>query len=118
MDIDTILSNRSSIDNSNITIKPDMNPRDQHKEVLLLKECWLLIQSGVNKTDIKIKSSSLYIKGKKYGYVYKSIFNLSPNSPPTFTMNTDITKQNTPSNSDTSNSQSDPKTSSQTNPQE
>ena len=30
-------SNCSSIDNNNITIKPDMNPQDQHKEALLLK---------------------------------------------------------------------------------
>lgn len=116
MDADTILSNRSSIDDNNITIKRDMSPQDQHKEALLLKERWLLIQSGVSKTDIKIKSSSLYVKGKKYGYVYKSVFNLSPN-PSTFTMDTDTAKQNTPSISDTSNSQSNPKTS-QTNPQE
>ena len=74
MDVSTILSNRSSIDDNNITIKPDVNPQEQHKEALLLKERWALIQSGVNKADIKIKSSSLYVKGTKYDYVLKSQF--------------------------------------------
>ena len=78
MDVTNILSNRSSIDNNNITIKPDMNPQDQRKEALLLKECWSLIQSGVSRSDIKIKSSSLYVKGTKYGYVLNSVFNLTP----------------------------------------
>ena len=55
-----------------------MNPQDQRKEALLLKECWSLIQSGVSKSDIKIKSS-LYVKGTKYGYVLNSVFNLTPN---------------------------------------
>ena len=59
MDVADILSNRSSIDNRNISIKPDLSPQDQQKEALLLKERWSLIQSGVNKSDIKIKSSSL-----------------------------------------------------------
>ena len=77
MDVTNILSNRSSIDNNNITIKPDMNPQDQRKEALLLKERWLLIQSGVSRSDIKIKSSSLYVKGTKYGYVLNSVFNLT-----------------------------------------
>ena len=79
MDVTNILSNRSSIDNNNITIKPDMNPQDQRKEALLLKERWSLIQSGVSRSDIKIKSSSLYVKGTKYGYILNSVFNLTPN---------------------------------------
>ena len=41
-------------------------------------KCWALIQSGVNK-DIKIKSSSLYVKRTKYGYVLNSVFNLTSN---------------------------------------
>ena len=72
MNVTNILSNSSSIDNNNITIKPDMNPQDQRKEALLLKERWSLIQSGVSKSDIKIKSS-LYVKGTKYGYVLNSV---------------------------------------------
>lgn len=77
MDVSAILSNRGSINDKNITIKPDMSPEDQRKEALLLKERWSLIQSGINKADIKIKSSSLYVKGTKYGYVLNSVFNLT-----------------------------------------
>ena len=38
MDVATILSNRSSIDDSSIIIKPDMTLQNQHKEALLLKK--------------------------------------------------------------------------------
>ena len=82
MEVADILSNRSSIDNRNISIKPDLSPQDQQKEALLLKERWSLIQSGVNKSDIKIKSSSLYVKGIKYGYILNSVFNYTSNFTP------------------------------------
>ena len=52
-----------------------MNPQDQRKEALLLKERWSIIQSGISRSDIKIKS---YVKGTKYGYVLNSVFNLTP----------------------------------------
>ena len=38
MDVATILSNHSSINDNSIIIKPDMTPQNQHKEALLLKE--------------------------------------------------------------------------------
>ena len=37
-----------------------------------MKESWTLIQSGVNKKDIKIKSSVLYLRGKKHAEVSNS----------------------------------------------
>ena len=51
-----------------------MSPDERAKETLLLKERWFLIQSGIDKSDIKIKSSSIYVKGKKHGYVSHSVF--------------------------------------------
>ena len=51
-----------------------MSPDEKAKETLLLKERWSLIQSGISKSDIKIKSSSIYVKGKKHGYVSNSAF--------------------------------------------
>ena len=39
------------------------------------------MESGVNKTDIKIKSGSLFVKGKKHGYVCNSAY-CSVNSCP------------------------------------
>ena len=32
------------------------------------------MESGVNKKDIKIKSGSLFVKGKKHGYVNNSVY--------------------------------------------
>ena len=37
------------------------------------------MQSGINKSDIRIKSGSIFVKGKKHGYVSNSVF-LSVNS--------------------------------------
>ena len=51
-----------------ITIKPDLSCEDRQSESLLLSERWALIQSGVDRRDIKIHSS-IYVKGKKHGFV-------------------------------------------------
>ena len=79
IDVITILANRGSLDDRS---KPDMSPQERQKEALLLKHRWSLMQSGISKTDIKIKSSSIYVKGKKYGYILNSEFQLTENSPP------------------------------------
>ena len=107
MDVATILSNRSSIDDNSIIIKPDMTPQNQHKETLLLKEQWALIKSGIDKVDIKIMSSSLYVKGTKHGYVLNTVFN---RTSAILTMDTSSTNQNTLADSNTPNLQSNFKT--------
>ena len=118
MDVATILSNRSFIDGNSIIIKPDMTPQNQHKEALLLKERWALIKSAVDKVDIKIKSSSLYVKGTNHGYVLNSVFNPTSGSPSILTMDTNSTNQNIPPDSNTSNLQSNSKTIPQTKSQD
>ena len=55
-----------------ITIKPYMLIQEQLAERLLMKERWSLTQSWINKKDIKIKSSILYLQGKKYAKVSNS----------------------------------------------
>ena len=85
IDVTTVLSKRRSIENKSIIIKPDMSPDEKAKETLLLKERWSLIQSGINKSDIKIKSSLIYVKGKKHGYISNSAFipvSTPPSVPP------------------------------------
>ena len=59
-----------------------MSPQEKQKEALLLKQRWSLMQSGIDKADIKIKSLAIYVKGKKYGYISNSEFNLMNDSPP------------------------------------
>ena len=81
IDVVTILANRGSLNDKSITVKPDMSPQEKQKEALLLKQQWSLMQSGINKADIKIKSSSIYVKGKKYGYVLNSEFKPIDESP-------------------------------------
>ena len=63
IDVTSVLSNRNAIEDKSI-VKPDMSPDERTKETLLLKEQWALIQSGIDKSDIKIKSFSIYVKGK------------------------------------------------------
>jgi len=58
-----------------------MSPEEEQKEASLLEQQWLLMQSGIDKAIIKIKSS-IYVKGRKYGYVSNSVFNLVNDSPP------------------------------------
>ena len=84
----SVLSNRTSIKNENITIKPDMTPEEKQVESLLLKERWSLMKSGVSKSDIKIKSGSLFIKGNKYGYVCNSVYCSVNPCPSVATMDT------------------------------
>ena len=71
MDASFILSKRSDLPNG-IFVKPDMTPEEQRTEALLLKERWLLMQKGINKNDIKLKLSCLYVQGKKYAEVTNS----------------------------------------------
>ena len=55
-DFHSILSNRGSL-SSPIYIKPDMTKEERHRESVLLKERWNLIQSGVPKNVIRIQGS-------------------------------------------------------------
>lgn len=86
IDVITVLSNRSSLKDKSITVKPDMTLEERQIDSLLLKERWSLIQSGVDKSDIKIKSGSLFVKGKKHGYVHNSVFCSVNVCPPVETM--------------------------------
>ena len=101
-----------------IIIKPDMTPQNQHKEALLLKERWALIKSGVDKADIKTKSSSLYVKGTKHGYVLNSVFNRTSDSPSILNIDTSSTNQNILADPNTPNLQSNSKTTPQTKSQD
>ena len=88
IDVITVLSNRSSIEDKSIIIKPDMTPEERQVDLLLLKERWSLIQSGIDKSDIKLKSGSLFVKGKKHGYVHNSAYCSINSCPPVATMAT------------------------------
>ena len=72
-DVNCILSNRRVL-SSPIIIKPDMTPEERHRESVLLKERWNLIQAGIPKNVIKIQESRLYVKNRLHGQFKDSIF--------------------------------------------
>jgi len=72
-DANAVLYNRSKAP-SGTQIKPDMNREERKKESLLLSEQWNLICSGIDKKDIKIYGSKLFVKGQKYGEIINSVF--------------------------------------------
>ena len=73
IDVTTILANRN-LTPKGISIKPDLNQEDRQCESLLLGERWRLIQSGVDRKLIKIKSSAIYVQGRKHGQVLNNSF--------------------------------------------
>ena len=62
-----ILSNCSSF--APYIIKPDLSPKDRIREKILLKERWILYQSGVDKSTIKIKGNAIMVSDQIHGKV-------------------------------------------------
>ena len=96
VDVISVLSNLGANQDKSVSIKPDMTPDEKQKEALLLKERWSLLQSGVNKADVKIRSGSIYVKGKKHGYASNLVFHLANASPPTMSVDSDSTDNASP----------------------
>lgn len=72
-DVFSILKNGKSAP-SHIRIKADMSKETRVNQAVLLRERWSLIQSGIEKKDIKIRASKLLVKGSLHGHVQDSIF--------------------------------------------
>ena len=75
-----------------ISIKPDLSPPERKIRVTLLHERWKLINSGTDRSSIKLRNSSIFINGHLYGKVTNGIFSLSPtlsDSGPKLTTTTD-----------------------------
>jgi len=51
-----------------------MSKKQQKIESILLKESWNLIQSGVSRTQIRIRDSNIYVNKKLHGKVVDSTF--------------------------------------------
>ena len=67
-------------------IKSDLPADARLREKMLLKERWNLIQSGTNKSDIKIKGNTLLVNSLPFGRVDQSgnfaVLGHSPSPPP------------------------------------
>ena len=68
-DASSILANRYKIPaRSSYTIKPLMTAEERANELKLLRERRTLIDSGIERRNIKLKQNAIYVNGKKYGY--------------------------------------------------
>ena len=67
-DVSNVLSKRRLLKHPTF-IKPDLNLEERKVESMLLKERWSLIQSGVPRSDIKIRDLRLFVKNKLHGQI-------------------------------------------------
>ena len=67
-DVSYVLANRAETPQG-ITIKPDQTKEERQCESLLLGVRWKLMQMGTDKKDIKIRASTVYLKGNKHAQV-------------------------------------------------
>ena len=75
-EVNNILFNRRNLTSPEF-IKPDLSPADRKIQSLLLTERRKLLDSGTDRSSIKIRKSSLYLNGKLYGSVVDSTFQFS-----------------------------------------
>ena len=80
-DASSVLSKRGKL-KPPYFIKPDMSLDERRQESILMKERWLLIQSGVSRQSIKIRNSSLLVDNKLHGKVVGCIFKSAENATP------------------------------------
>lgn len=62
------LQTKSAID-SPVRIRQDLPMEVRRNQAILLKERWELIQSGVDRKDIKIDKANLLVRGSLYGSI-------------------------------------------------
>lgn len=75
IDVLVLLSKAKSLP-TNIKLKPDMSPTERLVESLLLKERWSLIQRGIDRRTIKIRSNKIFVQQNLHGQVIDSTFAL------------------------------------------
>jgi len=88
-DVSSILSKKGSLSHP-LVVKPDLSPEERRRDSVLLKERWSLIQSGIPRSDIKIRESRLYVRKKLFGYYDKSEFQYSSSATKSLPESTDL----------------------------
>jgi len=71
IDVSLLLSKAKSLP-KDIRIKPDMTCEERHIESLLFKERWTLIQNGIERKYIKIRSNKIFVLSKLRGQIVNS----------------------------------------------
>ena len=65
-DVTAVLANKSQLDNT-IRIRRDLPRVVRAKQAVLMKERWKLIESGIERRDIKIQRDKLFVRGSMFG---------------------------------------------------
>ena len=47
-------------------VEPDLSPQDRRIKAALMKERWTLLQSGMDRKDIRVRGSRLLVRNKVY----------------------------------------------------
>ena len=75
--VSSVLSKRSRLSQlPNISIKPDLFPKERDIESKLLKERRSLISNGVDSKLIKLRGNLIYVNNVNHGVVVDSVFKL------------------------------------------
>ena len=114
-DVQSILMGRKNLaSRPGIGIKPDLSADDRKIESLLLKERRSLIVSGVERKNIRISGSTIYVNKQKYGIILDGGFKKSSDvihapscSPSRISLASDTSYHSTPTGVDVAASQSD-----------
>ena len=81
IDVSLLLSKAKSLPKE-LRIKPDMSAEERQMESLLLKDRWALIQSGIERKDIRIRSNKIFVHNKLHGQITNSSLVLTQSSLP------------------------------------
>ena len=64
-EVSSILSKSGNV-RAPLRIEPDLSPQDRRIKAALMKEKWTLLQSGMNRKDVKVRGPRLLVRNKAY----------------------------------------------------
>ena len=73
-DVGSILSIRNLLKDSHVNIKPPMTQLEMKTESILLKECWCLVDSGIDRRMLKVRYNRLYQGSRVIGEVLDNVY--------------------------------------------
>ena len=95
IDVSTILAKRDQTP-PGFVIKPDLSLQERQSNSLLLSERWRLMQAGTDKKNIKIKSPTIYLNGKKYAWVLNNSLQYCGSTSPSEIVSKKVPDQSSP----------------------
>jgi len=93
-DVNEILASRKFL-HTPFIIKPDLSPAKRAIESVVLKERYSLIQTGVNRNQIKLRNNRIFVNGKLHGEVFNRVLKCfsAPSNPTVIPMEFSTSQQ-------------------------